>query len=92
MSDFTDERLKKVERQLSKLGALVALAAEDAAIAKQRADDAERRMVQAGQEIEQLYTTLTEPLLLTMEQAKSNRRPKNGVQKGCKPASAKQKK
>ena len=61
MKDHIDLRIARVERELSRLGALVSLAADEVAITKMAAMAAEEKLVTLQAEIEQLYMGLAQP-------------------------------
>lgn len=64
MNKGKDMRDKKIERELSRIASLVALATEDAEQSKTAAASAKARLDLARTEIEQLYMTLDEPFAI----------------------------
>ena len=59
-----DAKNKKLEKTLSQLGTLTALATEEVDKIHSASQVAKDKLVQIQQEIEQIYTTIEEPLLL----------------------------
>ena len=59
-----DMKATQLEKDLSRIGATVSLASDELIQAEKRVQAASHKLVQIQQEIDQLYTTLKEPLLL----------------------------
>ncbi len=64
MARYEDLEHQRIENSLSRLGALVSLACEDAARAEKNAKVAKERLYRLQKEVEQLYVTLGEPFIL----------------------------
>ena len=65
MAEYKDLQNKRVENELSKLGALISIAEDDVLSAEASIFATKIKLQKIQQEIEQLYITLNDPFLTT---------------------------